>query len=95
MEVPKTMTRFCPHCKRHTEHSIRQEKASKKRRSLAWSERQKERLRRGYGNKGKFSKRPSGEKPTKKIDLRYKCKECGKEQVIGKGFRVKKFNIKK
>jgi large subunit ribosomal protein L44e len=34
-------------------------------------------------------------KPTKKLDLRYKCKTCGKEHNIGKGFRVKKFEIKK
>ena len=34
-------------------------------------------------------------KPTKKLDLRYKCKVCGKEHMVGKGFRIKKFELKR
>lgn len=94
MKIPKEMKKYCPNCNKHTVHSVRREKAgARDRRSLAWTERQKKRTRSGYGNAGKFSKAPAGEKPTKKVDLRYKCKECGKEQIIGKGFRVKRLDI--
>ncbi|MFB6075708.1 MAG: 50S ribosomal protein L44e [Candidatus Aenigmatarchaeota archaeon] len=94
MEVPKEQNKFCPNCGKHTKHKLRREKVgATNRRALAWTERQKRRNRTGYGNKGKFSKAPAGEKPTKKVDLRYKCTECGKEQIIGKGFRVKRFEI--
>ncbi|MEE1134136.1 MAG: 50S ribosomal protein L44e, partial [Methanobrevibacter sp.] len=33
---------------------------------------------------------PSGSKPVKKLDLRYKCKECGKAHIKGTGFRAGK-----
>lgn len=34
-------------------------------------------------------------KPTRKLDLRYLCKTCGKMHTIGKGFRIKKFELTK
>lgn len=94
MKMPKEVRKFCPECGKHTIHKIRKEKGgARNRRALAWTERQKKRRKTGYGNKGKFSKAPAGEKPTKKVDLRYECKECGKEHIIGKGFRVKRLEL--
>jgi len=91
--MPKVQRRYCKFCRKHTEQTVRREKATKQRRTLAWTERQKKRTKSGYGNPGKFGKKPAGQKPTTRVDLRYKCKECGKEQVIGRGFRVKRFEL--
>jgi large subunit ribosomal protein L44e len=59
--------------------------------SLSWITRQKKR-RSGIGNSGKFSKVPGGDKPTKKVFLRYKCTECKKSHGR-KGFRVSKLEL--
>lgn len=91
MKVPKIQRRFCPYCKKHTENEIQMIKGKKKR-VLAKGERRYKRKLKGFGSFPKAF--PKGrEKPTKKLDLRYKCKECGKSHVIGKGFRVKKFEV--
>ncbi len=91
MKFPKTVRRYCPFCKKHTEHSVSRVKG-RKRRKTTKDERSAERKRKGYGS---FPfKNPKGrEKPTRRLDLRYKCKECGKKHPIGKGFRVKKFEL--
>lgn len=61
-------------------------KASKSQRSF-------ERKYKGYGSFPKPN--PKGrEKSTRKLDLRFKCEVCGKKSIIGKGFRVKKIEIK-
>jgi large subunit ribosomal protein L44e len=69
------------------------EKAKKsKKRSLAAGERRFKRLLKGYGSFPRPN--PKGrEKPTKKVDLRFKCKECGKMHTKGKGFRIKKIEL--
>ena len=46
----------------------------------------------GIGNSGKFSKVPGGDKPTKKVNLRYRCTECSKAHVR-KCFRASKFEL--
>ena len=43
--------------------------------------------RRGYGNLGKYSKRPvtqtkMASKTSKKVDLRLSCADCGKKWVL-------------
>lgn len=96
MKMPKNVRRYCPFCNKHTKHKVRREKVgATNRRSLAWTERQKKRVIKGHGGKGRFSKPPAQKKPTQKVDLRYKCEECKKEHIIGKGFRVKKFELEK
>jgi len=94
MIIPKNTKKYCPTCKKHTEHTVKREKVgAKKRRKLAVDQRRITRKKKGYGSYPRPW--PKGrEKPTKKLDLRYKCKECKKSQIIGKGFRVKKFEIK-
>jgi len=59
--------------------------------SLNWIVRQKKR-RSGIGNTGKFSKVPGGDKPTKKVFLRYTCQECKKSHQRA-GFRVSKLEF--
>lgn len=94
MRIPKTQRRYCPHCKKHTEHEVSKSSTGKKKRTLAEGQRRFKRALKGYGSFPRPN--PKGRsKPTKKLDLRYKCKECGKKHVIGKGFRVKRFEFAK
>jgi len=67
--------------------------AKRPRRKLAKGQRSFLRKLKGYGSFPKPN--PKGrEKPTKKVDLRYICEECGKAQIISRGFRVKKLEFK-
>jgi len=93
MKFPKKLRLYCPHCKKHTEHTV--EIAKKKtRRKMAQGQRRFLRKMQGYTSFPK--EKPTGrEKPTKKLDLRFKCTVCGKKHTRGKGFRVKKFEMVK
>lgn len=94
MEMPKTQRKYCPFCRKHTMHTVRRIGIGKIKRRMAEGQRRFKRKMKGFGSFPKSN--PKGRaKPTRKLDLRYKCKECGKEHTIGKGFRVKKFEIKK
>lgn len=88
MKIPKVQRRYCPFCKKHTEHTIEEAKR-KQRRQDTKSQRRFLRKLKGYGSFPKEN--PKGrEKPTKKLDLRFKCKVCNKKHPIGEGFRIKK-----
>jgi large subunit ribosomal protein L44e len=90
MNVPKTQRRFCPRCKKHTLHEVKRVGVSKKKQSLSQGQRRFKRKMKGFGSFPKSN--PKGRaKPTRKLDLSYKCKECKKSHNIGKGFRIKKF----
>jgi large subunit ribosomal protein L44e len=48
----------------------------------------------GYGSFPKEN--PKGrEKPTRRLDLRFKCAVCGKKHMRGLGWRAKKFQLEK
>lgn len=93
MKFPKQLNIYCQFCKKHTMHTA--ELAKKKpRRTMAQGQRRFLRKMLGYGSFPKEN--PKGrEKPTKKIDLRFKCSVCGKKHMKGAGFRVKKFELVK
>jgi len=94
MEIPKIQKKYCPYCKKHTSNTVRKIRVGRSRRKMAEGERRVIRKKKGFGSFPKSN--PKGRaKPTRKLDLRYKCKECGKEHTIGKGFRIKKFEFKK
>ena len=95
MKMPQIVRKYCPFCKKHTEHKIRRERiGSKSRRALAEGQRRFKRILKGYG--GFPRPNPKGrEKPTRKVDLRFQCQECKREHIIREGFRVKKFEIEK
>ena len=78
MKMPKEKRTYCPHCKKHTMHEVH---TSKKRKAseLKWGQRQFRRVTAGY--RGYPRPLPGGNKPVKKLDLRYKCKECGKSHI--------------
>ena len=103
MKIPKKINRYCKKCKKHTEHAVSQakkkERGSLKRGSI--NRAKKRGLGRGFGNLGRYGSRPaifkfkmSGAKTSKKVDLRFKCKDCGKSSVQNKGFRAKKVEFK-
>lgn len=93
MKFPKEMKIYCPNCRKHTLHTV--ELAKKKtRRKMAQGQRRFLRKMLGYGS---FPKENPGkrEKPTRRVDLRFKCSVCGKKHMHGAGFRVKKFELVK
>ena len=95
MKFPKTVSMYCPTCKKHTKHTTKQvrQKTRGKAHPNAQANRRKNRLKRGYGGHGKYSKPAVSKKPTPKMDLRFQCSVCKKLHVHGKGFRVKKFEL--
>jgi large subunit ribosomal protein L44e len=92
MKYPKKVRIFCPYCKKHTEHTVSQAKR-KTRSKLKHGARVFERKKRGYGSFPRPNPK-NREKPTRKLNLLFKCKECGKKHGKGKGFRAKKFELK-
>ncbi len=101
MKLPKTIMRFCPYCRKHTEHKVAL--AKKRTRSTAhpqsWGSKVRAMKRgkaRGHGNLGKYSKpavtawKMTGKKQAKKTDLRYECSQCKRMHVQRRGFRAKK-----
>lgn len=102
MKIPKMIKRYCPYCKKHTEHKVSITK-KKSPSSLSYGSKVRARRRgqaRGKGNLGRYSKpaitkfKMTGKKTTKKTDLRYECKECKKTHVQRKGIRTKRVEFK-
>lgn len=98
MKIPKAVKRYCPYCKKHTEHKVSQNK-KKNPSSLKRGSKYRARKRgqaRGFGNMGRYSKpaiskfKRTGAKTTKKTDLRYECKTCKKTHAQRQGIRAKK-----
>ena len=85
MQMPRRFNTYCPHCNAHHEHEVEKVRTGRQT-GMKWIDRQRERAQ-GIGNSGKFSKVPSGDKPTKKTDLKYRCSECGKAH-LRKGWRA-------
>jgi large subunit ribosomal protein L44e len=102
MKIAKVRKRLCPHCKKHTEHKVTQNKKGKPS-SLSRGSKYRARNRgeaRGVGSKGRYSKpavtkfKRTGAKGTKKTDLRYTCQVCKKAHTQNKGIRAKRVEIK-
>lgn len=92
MKYPKKKRVYCPFCRKHTEHTVNQAK-KKPRRKMAQGQRRFLRKMEGYHSFPKENPK-NREKPTRKLDLRFKCSVCGKKHGRGQGFRVKKFELK-
>ena len=80
MQMPRRMNTYCPHCDSHQEVEIEKVRSGR-RTGMKWAARQQKRGKRVIGNTGKFSKVPSGDKPTKKTHLKYICSNCGKAHM--------------
>ena len=98
MKLPKTTNRFCPFCRKKTEHKIKLVSSGAKRGSLKRGSilRAKKRgLGRGIGNKGKWGSKPAVSKfkrktkTNKKTNIMYTCQTC-KKSHYRKGRRNKR-----
>jgi len=105
MKMPKTVKRYCPTCRKHTEHRVSQakKKTPGTAHPMSYGGKRRMKLRgraRGHGNLGRMSKgavsgwKRYGKKQSKKTDFRLKCKECGKTHVQRKNFRSKRIEFK-
>jgi len=97
LKIPKKTKRYCPFCKKHTEHLISQskhkERGTLKKGSIARA--MKRGLGTGFGNKGRWGSKPAvkSENIAKKSDLRFKCAVCNKTHTQRKGTRSKKITF--
>lgn len=101
MKVPKEIKRYCPSCKKHTPMtaSLMKQRARNSTRPLSRGSKIRVRgrgQRRGAGNLGRYSKptkpKMSGKKLTKKIVVKFVCKECKKIHQA-RGVRTKKIEM--
>lgn len=99
MKVPKKTNRFCPFCKKKTEHKIKLVGTGFQRGTLTRGSKSRAKLRglaRGIGNLGKWGSKPAQtkfkrkSKTTKKTNLMYTCAECKKSKYKKKGKRAGK-----
>jgi len=89
MKMPRVIKGYCPFCKKHNDLEVERVKA-RTRSELRAGQRRYRRALRGYG--GFPRPKPSGEKPTKRVNLRFRCKVC-KKAHNRKGFRAGKFEL--
>ncbi|MBT4174428.1 hypothetical protein HOC80_03745 [archaeon] len=104
MKIPKKQKHYCPKCKKHVEMTVTQHK-QKTRSSVhpisrgSTSRMRARGLRRGYGNYNKYSKpaiskfKRTGAKVSKKVALKYTCKDCSKSFSLGTASRAKKVEL--
>ncbi|MGV9171909.1 MAG: 50S ribosomal protein L44e [Promethearchaeia archaeon] len=90
MKFPKTVNRYCPHCRKHQKHTVTKYK-KKQQNPQTEGARRFERKKQGYGSFPReiFHKNA---KLNKKTTPLFECLECGK-QHYGKSYRVKKFEL--
>lgn len=102
MKIPKMIKRYCPFCKTHTEQKVAQAKkrAPGSKHPLSQFAKKRTGFGKGKGNLGKYGSKPpvtkfkmTGSKTSKKLDLRYECKDCKKQTVQNKGIRTKKVEL--
>ena len=101
MKFPKKINRYCPYCKKHTEHKIVDVSSGHKRGAMKRGTKERARLRwkaRGFGNWGRYSKPAISKwkrktKSTKKTNLLYTCQVCKKSHQQRKGIRTSKFQL--
>ena len=92
MKMPQKVVKYCPYCKKHTEHKVRREKVgARSRRKLAVDQRRFLRKKKGYGGfpRPRYEGR---EKPTKRLNLRFRCTECNRAHTSPM-IRAKKFEL--
>ncbi len=103
MKLPKTKNRYCPYCRKHTEHKviISKNKTPGSARPMGRYSKSRTGFGKGHGNLGRYGSKPpvskwklTGAKSSKKMDLRYECKVCKRASVQKHGTRAKKVEFK-
>tara|TARA_Y100000310_G_C20488626_1_gene718039 strand:+ start:186 stop:491 length:306 start_codon:yes stop_codon:yes gene_type:complete len=97
MKIKKATKRYCPKCKKHTEHKVSQVKTGTKRGTLKRGSIQRAQKRSvpGTGNKNRWGSKPNkpkrtGAKTSKKTNIKYTCNVCKKSTIQKKGKRAKR-----
>lgn len=102
MKLPKIKKRYCPYCRKRTQHKVVEVSTGFKRGTLtrgSLSRARKRGLGRGMGNLGKWGSKPPiskwkrKTKSTKKTNIKYVCQECKKTHYQKKGKRTGKLKI--
>lgn len=96
MKIPKKTKRYCPYCKKSTEHKISLVKKGKAS-PLKKTRYRIKKMKTGYGGTVYPQQQKGvkyGSKQTKKTDIRYECSVCKKKHGQKKGFRAKKLEFK-
>jgi large subunit ribosomal protein L44e len=90
LKIAKFIKAYCPTCSKHTEQEVERVK-KRKASELKWGQRRFRRATSGYGS---FPRpKPEGrEKPTKRINLKYRCTVCNK-YIQRPSYRAKKVEI--
>ncbi len=90
VKMPRVRKEYCPTCRKHTDHEVERVK-TRPRSELKWGQRRYRRATAGYGGfpRPKFEGR---QKPTVKLNLRYRCKVCKKAHQR-QGFRAKTIEL--
>ena len=90
MKKPRKIKRYCPTCKKHTDHEV--EKIKKKKASeLKQGQRRFRRVMRGY--RGFPRPKPEGrEKTSRRVPIRYSCNICHKKHQPP-SIRSRKFEV--
>ncbi len=98
MKFRKTVKRYCPYCRKHSDHKVFTAK-KKSPSPLKYGSKVRAKKRgkaMGHGNLGRYSKPPvtqwkmTGKKQAKKTDIRYQCSVCSKIHTQKEGIRLKK-----
>ncbi len=90
MKMPRTIRGHCPSCNAHRDLEVERVR-TRPRSEMRAGQRRFRRVTAGYG--GFPRPKPEGrEKPTKRVFLRYRCKECKKAHQR-RCFRAKTFEL--
>jgi large subunit ribosomal protein L44e len=86
VKIPAAVTTYCPKCRKHTNHKVKIEKVRQRGGGMSRGTRVQARHVKGYGNKGRFSRKPISQrnmtsKTSQKVDLRLECAECKSWQI--------------
>ena len=90
MKIEKELHKYCPRCKNHTSQVVAIYKKGKDRRVAEGARRHAE-DKKGYGGQ-KFPELKRTAKTTKKITLRYTCKNC-QRKTMKEAIRMRKLEI--
>ena len=99
MKLPKKVKRYCPYCRKKTEHKVKDVSSGHKRGAMKRGAKQRIRKRggwRGMGSKGRYSRPTTPKRKTKsttKTNILYTCSVCGKSHQQKKGTRTGKLQI--
>ena len=84
MKVVKQAKRYCPYCKKHTMHNIKQQKVKARpktrKHGLKWGVRHQAKIESGYGSFPK-PKAAKSEKTSKHPTFIFTCSVCKKSHV--------------